>query len=207
MSNKISASAVIHPDVELGDNITIEDFCIIGAPNKSAKGKTKIGNGSYIRSHTVIYAGTVVGEKFSTGNKANIRENCKIGNNVSIGTLTVLEFDVRIEDDVRVHSQAFIPELTVLKKGAWIGPNVVITNAKYPANPNTKLNLSGVTIDEFAKIGANSTVLPGLTIGKHALVGAGSVVTKNVVEHSVVIGNPAKETRKISTIVDYGDLA
>jgi len=189
---------VVHPNVELGDNVTIEDFCVIGVPlSSNEKAITKIGNNAVIRAGTIIYAGNTIGDNFQTGNKANIRECNDIGNNVSVGTLTVIEHHVVIEDGVRIHTQVFIPEYSVLKKEAWIGPNVVLTNAKYPRSPNIKDELLGPTIEENAKIGANSTLLPGVTIGKNSLVGAASLVTKNVPENIVVCGHPAKYVRKI----------
>ncbi len=181
-------------DVRLGKEVIIDDFVIIGIAPAGADSdvSTEIGEKSHIRSHTTIYAGNVIGSGFNTGHGARIREFNVIGNNVSIGTNSVVEHHVKIEDGVRIHSQAFVPEYSVIKKGAWIGPNVVITNARYPLYPGVKENLEGVIIEENAKIGANSTILPGIKIGKNALVGAGSVVTKDVKENTVVAGNPAE---------------
>ncbi|MCP4406026.1 MAG: transferase, partial [bacterium] len=179
-------------------NVTIEEYCIIGAPLANGEQpETVIGDHAHIRSFTVIYAGNTIGAHFQTGNKANIREFNRIGDNVSIGTLSVVEHHVVIEDEVRIHTQAFIPEYSTLKRKAWIGPNVVLTNAKFPQSPNVKNELSGPVVEESARIGANSTLLPGVTIGKHALVGAGSVVTKDVPEGVIVAGNPAQVMRTI----------
>ncbi|XDD51537.1 hypothetical protein AB3N59_07320 [Leptospira sp. WS92.C1] len=101
----ISKNAIIHPNVRFGENVTIEDYCIIGSPFSGYNGQiTIIGSNAIIRSHTVIYAGNIIGDNFSTGNKANIREQNTIGNNVSIGTLTVVEHHVKIVDSVRIHS-------------------------------------------------------------------------------------------------------
>lgn len=196
--NKIADTAKIYPRVKLGENVVIEDFCVIGAPFKGQiNEETIIGDNAVIRSHTVIYAGNKIGANFQTGNKANIREMNSIGDNVSIGALSVLEHHIVVEDEVRIHSQAFIPEYSVLKRKCWIGPNVVLTNAKYPRSPNVKENLQGAIIEESAKIGANATILPGVVIGKNALIGAGSVVTENVKENHIVAGNPAKFIREI----------
>ena len=71
-------------------------------------------------------------KKMCKARSITIRENNVIGNSVSIGSHTVIEHDVIVEDNVRIHSQAFIPEYSILKKCSWIGPNSVLTNAKYP---------------------------------------------------------------------------
>jgi acetyltransferase-like isoleucine patch superfamily enzyme len=197
--NNIAHTAIIYPDVIFGDDVIVEDFCVIGAPFKGQNGeKTFIGNNAIIRSHTVIYGGNTIGDRFQTGNKANIRELNQIGNDVSIGTLSVVEHHVVIEEGVRIHTQAFIPEFTILRCYCWIGPNVVITNAKYPKSPTVKNELKGPVIDENAKIGANATILPGLKIGRNSLVGAGSVVTRDVGENDIVAGNPAIFLKKIN---------
>lgn len=194
----IASTAVIYPNVQMGKNVVIEDFCIIGVPPKGFKPgelETKIGDNSVIRSHTVLYAGNVIGNNFQTGNKANIRESNNIGDNVSIGTLSVVEHHVSIGDNVRIHTQVFIPEYSKLCDGCWIGPNVVLTNAKFPMSPDVKNNLVGATVSPGAIIGANVTLMPGVNIGKEAIVGAGSVVVKDVKEKDVVAGNPAKKIK------------
>jgi acetyltransferase-like isoleucine patch superfamily enzyme len=199
----ITNSAIIYPNVKLGKNCTVEDFAIIGATPKglhAGKLETVIGDNAVIRSHTVIYAGNIIGANFQTGNKANIRELNEIGDNVSIGTLSVVEYHVRIGNNVRIHSLAFIPEFTVIEDGCWIGPNVVLTNAKYPNSPNAKNELKGVHLKKNAIIGAGCIILPGLEIGAYALIGAGSVVTKDIPNHCVVAGNPAKQINTIDNL-------
>jgi acetyltransferase-like isoleucine patch superfamily enzyme len=196
-------TSVVHKNVALGQGTVVEDFCIIGAAPRGSKDgelSTMIGDGATIRSHTVIYAGNVIGKKFQTGNKVNIRESNKIGDNVSVGTLSVIEHHVRIGDNVRIHSQAFIPEYSVLEDGCWIGPNVVLTNAKYPLSPDVKNQLAGAVIGTGAKVGANATVLPGVLVGENALVGAGAVVVEDVPPGAVVAGNPARVIRQISEL-------
>ena len=83
----------IYENVSLGEGSVVEDFCIVGTPPRGAHdgraGDHSIGAGAVIRSHTVIYAGNVIGRNFQTGNKVNIRESNRIGDNVSVGTLSV----------------------------------------------------------------------------------------------------------------------
>ncbi len=193
----------VYANVLLGDGAIIEDFCIVGAPPRGVREgelATTIGAGAVIRSHTVIYAGNVIGANFQTGNKVNIRESNRIGNNVSVGTLSVIEHHVEIGDGVRIHTQVFIPEFSVLEEGCWLGPNVVLTNAKYPLSPGVKDHLAGPVIRKGAKIGANATLLPGVVIGEHALVGAGAVVVRDVPAGTVVAGNPARVIRQIAEL-------
>ena len=192
-----------HENVTLGEGTTVEAYCILGTPPRGARDgelPTTVGAESVIRSHTVIYAGNVIGRNFQTGNKVNIRESNRIGNNVSVGTLSVIEHHVEIGDGVRIHTQAFIPEYSVLEEGCWIGPNVVLTNAKYPLSPGVKDQLAGAVIRKGAKIGANATILPGVVVGENALVGAGAVVVRDVPPGSVVAGNPARVVNQISKL-------
>jgi acetyltransferase-like isoleucine patch superfamily enzyme len=191
----ISSQAKLYRNVIIGSGSIIEDFVIVGVPPRGCQDgelKTVIGKNAVIRSHTVIYAGNVIGDDFQTGNKTNIRELNSIGNNVSIGTLTAIEHHVRIGNEVRIHTQAFVPEYTVIDDASWIGPNVVFTNAKYPNSPGTKHHLRGCHVAKHGIVGANSTILPGVQIGERAMVGAGSVVTTDVPDGVVAAGNPAK---------------
>ena len=196
----MNTTALVLAGVEVPPDAILGPFVILGeVPGGSVdpSRRTVLGPGARIRSHTVVYAGNRIGARFQTGHGVLVREDNWIGDDVSIGSGTVLEHHVQIGDRVRIHSQAFVPEYTQLEDDCWIGPNVVITNAKYPRSPGVKDNLSGVRVCRGAKIGANTTVLPGVVIGADALVGAGSVATKDVAPGAVVAGNPA---RLITTI-------
>jgi acetyltransferase-like isoleucine patch superfamily enzyme len=201
---QVASSAVIYSGVVLPEDVIVEDFCILGVP-AGPSAPTILGNGAHLRSHTVIYAGNTIGRGFRTGNKANIREHNQIGDDVSIGTLSVVEHHVLIGSRVRIHSQAFIPEFTVIEDDAWLGPNVVLTNAHYPAAADTKSRLAGPRLCRGCKIGANSTVLPGVTIGAGALIGAGSLITKDVPPDALAYGHPARVHGTVSSLAPYRD--
>ena len=199
----ISVHAIIHPGVRLGKDCVVEDYAIIGAPpagTRPGELETVIGDGAVIRSHTVIYAGNRIGKGFQTGNKTNIRELNEIGDDVSIGTLSVIEHHVKIGKGVRIHSQAFVPEHSLLEDDCWLGPQVVLTNARYPKSPSAKKELQGVRVGRAAVIGAHATILPGITIGSRAVVGAGSVVVQDVADGTVVAGNPARVINQVSNL-------
>jgi UDP-3-O-[3-hydroxymyristoyl] glucosamine N-acyltransferase len=127
----ISPLALVHVGVELGDDAAVDPFAVLGYRSAGSPDALvlRIGNGAIIRSHTVIYAGSAIGEKFSTGHGALVRESNEIGDHVSIGSQSVIEHHVRLATRVRVHSGAFIPEFSILEEGAWVGPHVVFTNA------------------------------------------------------------------------------
>ena len=196
----------IYARVHLGAGATIGDYCILGEPPRGIKAgdlETRIGARAVIRSHTVIYAGNVIGDDFQTGHGALVREENRIGDNVSIGSHTIVEHHVTIGNNVRLHSNVFVPEYSILEDGCWLGPNVVLTNARYPRSKNVKTQLQGARIKQHAKIGANATLLPGIVIGRDALVGAGAVVTRDVPDGVVVVGNPARVIKNTQAIEEY----
>jgi len=81
-----------------------------------------------------------------------------------------------------------------IEDNVFVGPGAAFTNDLYPRSKNTSYHQLKTFIKEGASIGANATILGGITIGKYALIGAGSVVTKDVPDYAVVIGNPGKIT-------------
>ncbi len=202
----MNLNANVFPNVFFADEPTLGAFVIVGEPARGVAAgevETRIGARAVIRSHTVIYAGNVIGEDFQTGHGVLVREENYIGDNVSIGSHSIVEHHVRIGNDVRLHSNVFVPEYSILEDGCWLGPHVVITNARYPQAPNVKKNLKGAHIKSGAKIGANATLLPGVVIGENALVGAGAVVTQDVPDGTVVVGNPAHVVNRVDAIPDY----
>lgn len=208
LSEHVTAASpyFVYPNVELGPGSRIEPYVILGVPPRGARPgqlPTQLGARALVRSHTVIYAGNTIGANFQTGHGVMIRELNEIGDDVSIGTHSVVEHHVRIGNGVRIHSNAFIPEFSVLEDGCWIGPNAVLTNARYPLSSTARQELKGPILREGAKIGANATILPGVIIGANALVGAGAVVVKDVPAGKVVVGNPARVIGDVASLAAY----
>lgn len=194
---------VIYGNVMLGEGTIVDAPSIMGKPPRGAREgelSLKIGRSGHIRPFTTIYAGSEIGDNFQTGQGVSIREDNNIGNNVSIGTNSVLEFGNSIGDFSRIHSNCFM-ELVKIGKYVFVGPNVVFTDDPHPMGcPHYKECKGGAVVEDYVRIGANSTILPGVRIGRNSLVGAGSVVTKDVPPGSVVAGNPAKVIKKIEEL-------
>lgn len=196
----------IYANVHLPNDAEIDDFVVLGKPPRGkAPGELALtfGAGCVIRSHSVIYAGNSIGTGFQTGHSTIIREENEIGDDVSIGTHSVVEHQVKIGNGVRLHTRVFVPEFSVLEDNCWLGPGVMVTNARYPRSAGVKDRLVGAYIEAGAIIGAHAVLLPGVRIGARALVGAGSVVTKDVEPGAIVAGNPARVLNRIENVQFY----
>jgi len=155
-----------------------------------------VGENALIRSDTIIYGETTIGNNFQTGHRVTIRERSMIGNNVRVGSLSDIQEDCIIGNYVSLHSNVFVGEKSIIKDYAWIFPHVILTNDPTPPSKT----LLGVTVEAYASIAAGSIILPGVNIGEDSLVGAGSVVSKNVERETLAVGNPAKRAFPIQDI-------
>lgn len=150
------------------DKVFIHESCFIDEP-------VKIGEGTRIwhRSHVM--------------KNASIGRNCNIGENAFIESGVILGNGVKVKNNVALYTGV------VCEDDVFLGPNCVFTNVINPRSfINRKEEFKDTIIRKGATIGANSTIICGVVIGEYAMVGAGSVVTKDVVDFSLVVGNPAR---------------
>jgi acetyltransferase-like isoleucine patch superfamily enzyme len=130
---------------------------------------------------------------------------CSIGDNSKIGAFVEIQKNAEIGRSVKVSSHTFICEGVRIEDNVFIGHNVSFINDKYPratnadGTPQTEADWSVVetVVKQGASIGTGSTILCGVTIGEFAIVGAGSVVTKDVPPYTVVAGSPARFLKKV----------
>ena len=155
---------------------------------------TVLGEQCIICARAVIYAGTVLGDRVFVGDGANIREGCEIGDDTMIGRNVTVECNTKIGKKCRIQTASHVTGDCILEDGVFLGGEVHTMNDKYMGA--TDREMKGPTFKENCRVGGNATILPGVTIGKDSVVGAGSVVTKNVPDGEVWVGNPAKFLKK-----------
>lgn len=125
---------------------------------------------------------------------ARIGERCSLGQNVFVGNTVQLGSGVRVQNNVSIYDGV------TLDDDVFCGPSVVFTNVNNPrSHIPRKTEYKNTQVEKGASIGANATIVCGNNIGKYAFVGAGSVVTRDVPNHALVVGNPARFTAWICT--------
>jgi perosamine synthetase len=186
----VSKNAVLRGQVHIGKGTVIEDNVILGHRDD---GVLTIGEDSRIRSGSIIYSDVSIGRGLKTGHNVLIREETQIGDNVLVGTNTVVDGHCRVGNRVAMQTNVYLTAYSTVEDGVFLGPCSVTTNDKYM---EYGAKLAGARIKKEARIGANSTILPGITIGEKAVVGSGTVVTKDVPDKAVVVGNPAREIQR-----------
>lgn len=199
----IDYNVIIRDNVNLGEDSFVGARTILGeylsdftVNRQRTSHLLSIGDNAVIRSETIIYGDSIIGNNFQTGHRVTIRENSHIGSHVRIGTLSDIQGYCEIGNYVNMHSNVHVGHKSVIKDYVWIFPYVVLTNDPNPPSEE----LLGVTIEEFAVVATGTVVLPGMVIGKDSLVGAGAIVTKDVQPERIAVGNPARDVGSTSKI-------
>jgi UDP-2-acetamido-3-amino-2,3-dideoxy-glucuronate N-acetyltransferase len=135
---------------------------------------------------------------------AHVLKGARIGKRCNLGDHVFVESNVRIGDDVTIKNGVAVWDCVTIEDKVFVGPNAVFTNDKNPriAFHKTADEFLPTVVREGASIGANVTIVCGVEIGRHAFIGAGAVVTKDVEDHAIMIGNPA---RKVGYMCECGN--
>jgi len=144
-------------------------------PTAEVSDRARIGDGTRVWHHCQVREDAVIGE------------NCILGKNVYV------DFGVRIGSNVKLQNNVSVYHGVTVEDDVFVGPGVCFTNDLYPRvrlwSPDRVVK---TLVKKGASIGANATIVCGNTVGEHAMVGAGSVVTKDIPDHALAYGNPAK---------------
>lgn len=187
----VGAFTQIHNNVQIGEQSDIGSHCVIGVPPTiDSPNLLTIGNAATIRSHSVIYAGSNIGDSLVTGHHVSIRENLTAGNDLLLGSYCDVQGHAQFGDFVKIYNGAHIARHTKLGNFVWIFPFVVFTNDPTPPSDGYEI---GAVVEDYAVLATRVTVMPGVTIGKDAFVGAGSLITKNVEPGIFSSGSPSKK--------------
>ncbi len=174
----------------------------------------------YIHPTAEVSSALQIGAGTRIWNQAQVREHAVIGNFCNIGKGVYIDVHVHIGSFVKIQNHVSLFEGVTVEDGVFIGPHVCFTNDMCPRaiTPDGKLKgaddwtVSSTLVKYGASIGAGSVIVCGVTIGEFALIGAGSTVTRDVPPHALVFGNPARHhgyvcrcARRLSNIHEYED--
>lgn len=123
---------------------------------------------------------------------AHVMKGAKIGADCNVGEHCFVENGVVLGDRVTVKNGVAIWEGVTCEDDVFLGPNAVLTNDLRPRSKVYHAEVARTLLKQGASIGANATLLCGITVGRYAMVGAGSVVTKDVPDHTLIVGNPGR---------------
>lgn len=176
---------------------------------------------TYIHPTAEVSPEAVIGAGTLIWRQAHIREGAHIGEMCNIGKGVYVDTHVHIGSCVKIQNHTSVFEGVTLKDGVFVGPHVCFTNDLYPRaiNPDGTLKsasdweIAPTLVKYGASIGAGSVILCGVTIGEFALIGAGSMVTRDVPSYALVFGNPANQhgfvcrcARRFAQMREEGDM-
>lgn len=193
------------PEISGGEGLYADPGALIGyPPARTAASGLTLGDEARIRSGSVLYLGSVIGDRFQTGHNVVIREDCQIGDDVAVWSNSVVDYGCRIGSRVKIHSNCYVAQFTQIEDDAFLAPGVMIANDLYPGQPESAELMSGPMIGAGAQLGVNVTVLPFVRIGAGCLIGAGAVVARDIPAGRVAFGSPATVRGHVRDLVAIG---
>ena len=175
---------------------------------------------TYIHPDAEVSQDAVIGAGTCIWRQAHVREGAQIGEMCNIGKGVYVDAHVRIGSCVKIQNHVSVFEGVTLEDGVFVGPHVCFTNDLYPRaiTPDGELKsaddweITPTLVKYGASLGAGAIILCGVTIGEFALVGAGSMVTRDVPPYTLVFGNPARQhgyvcrcARRFAHVREEGD--
>lgn len=156
-------------------------------------------NGYYIHDSVYIDEDVRIGQGTAIWHFSHVLKGAQIGENCILGQNIMIDRNVCIGNGVKIQNNVSVYTGVQIEEDVFIGPSVVFTNVINPrAFIDRKQEFKSTMIKKGATIGANATIICGIIIGEYAMIGAGTVVTQNVPNYALMVGNPAKQIGWVS---------
>jgi len=146
---------------------------------------------AFVHESATVEPGAVVGERTKVWRHAHVRAGARVGADCVLGNNVYIDEDVVIGDRVKVQNGVSVYNGVQLDDEVFVGPAVAFTNDRFP-RATGEWEVVETKVRRGASIGANATVVCGVDVGSYAMVAAGAVVTRDVADHELVAGNPAR---------------
>lgn len=148
------------------------------------------GESAFVHETAIVESGAIISDGVKIWHHCHVRTGAVIGPGTYLGKNVFVDVAVHVGERVKVQNNVSLYSGVTIEDDVFIGPSAVFTNDRVP-RAFGEWNRLDTLVARGASIGANATILPGLQIGRFAMVGAGAVVTKSVLHHQLVSGNPA----------------
>lgn len=164
------------------------------APPAGAPTQKSTETSAMVHPTAIIDAGCEIGAGTKIWHFSHVLPNCRIGENCNIGQNVVIGPDVTIGNNGKIQNNVSVYKGVTLEDGVFCGPSMVFTNVYNPRAEIRKMDeIRPTLVKHGASIGANATIICGVTLGRYCFIGAGAVVTRNVPDYALVVGNPARQ--------------
>jgi len=202
----LGAHVTIHDGTVVGAGCLIEDGVVLGKRPRLARHSSAprgelpgllLGERVTVCAGAIVFAGAQIGADVILGDQSFVRERAVVGAASVIGRGSVLDPGVTVGTRVRVQTDVYLTQGSVVEDDVFVGPGACTTNDDTMSRHDSSYELRGATLRRACRIGGAAVLVPGVEVGEEAFVGAGAVVTRNVAPRTLVVGSPARELRPV----------
>jgi acetyltransferase-like isoleucine patch superfamily enzyme len=204
---QIGSGTVVHAGTEIGPGCVIEDGVVLGKRPRLRPGSSAAGGELdplvleaevTVCCGAIVYAGARVAAAAIIGDQSQVRERASVGAGTVVGRGSSVDFGARVGSHVLIQTGVYLTAGAVVEDHVFLGPGVLTTNDDAMGRHPAGQPLRGPVFRRACRVGAGAILVPGVEIGEEAFVAAGAVVTRDVGERQVVMGVPARVTRRVA---------